>query len=114
LGNLLLAAHRVDRNQAVFDFEHFQQFRDRRDFIAFFIHDDLSETDVIGRRPGADHMDRRFAARFVETPTQCFAVDRDELTGGDFMKRRDPTEQTRLEFRRLDRGKYCSIMTAPC
>ncbi len=23
------------------------------------------------------------------------------------MKRRDPTEQTRLEFRRLDRGKYC-------
>ncbi len=57
---------------------------------------------MVGRGPGADHVNRRLAAGRVEAAAQRLAVDGDDLPAGDFVQRRDPTQQTLLELRRLD------------
>jgi len=39
----------------------------------------------------------------VEAAAESLTVDGDDLTIGDFLERRDPTEKARLKFRRFDR-----------
>ena len=65
----------------------------------------LTEAHMIGGRPGADHMNRRFAAGGVEAAPQRFTVDRDDLPVGNLLQRSDPTEQTLLKFSRLQRAQ---------
>jgi hypothetical protein len=100
--DLRLAGHRVDRDHRAGDFQHLQQFRDGRDFVALGVDDDLSEADVIGRCPGADHRNGRLALRGVVTAAQRLAVDGDHLTGRDLVQRRNPIEQALLKLGRLD------------
>ncbi len=98
-----LTAHRVDGDQTAGNLQHLQQFWDGCDLVALRVHDHLAQADVIGRRPGADHVNRRFAAGGVEAAAKRFAIDGNNLSLGDFMQRRDPTQETLLELRRFDR-----------
>ena len=65
--NLGLTTHRVDGDERTCDFQHLQQFGNRRDLVTLGVHDDLSQTNMIGGRPGADHMDRRLTRCSVKT-----------------------------------------------
>ena len=80
-------------------------FGNGRDLIALGVDDDLSQADVIGGRPGADHVNGRLAVGRVEAAAERLAVDGDHLPIGDFVQGRDPTQQTLLELRRLDGGE---------
>jgi hypothetical protein len=53
--------------------------------ITLRIDDHLPQTNVIGRRPSADHVNRGFIATRVETPPQRLPVNRHDLPIGNVM-----------------------------
>src|SRR5271169_1965646 len=103
--DLGLTTHRVDGDHRTRQFEHFQQLGNGRDLVAFGVDDDLSQANVIRGRPGAHHVNGRLAVSHVEAAAERPPVDGDYLPIGDFVQGRDPTQQTLLELRRLDRGE---------
>ncbi len=105
LRDLGLATHRVDSHQTARDFQDFQQLGNGRDLVALRIHHHLPQGDVIGRGPGADHVNGRLAVGGVETASQGLAVDGHDLAGRDFVQCGDPTQQARLELGGLDRAE---------
>ena len=52
LGDLLLAAHRIDRDQCPGDLQQLQQFRNRRDLVGFLLDHDLTQRQLVLRGPG--------------------------------------------------------------
>ena len=103
LRDFRLAAHGVDGHQRARDFEDFEELGDRRDLVTLRIDDHLTQADVVGSRPGADHVNGRLAAGGVKAAAKGLAVDGHDLACGDFVQVRNPTEQTRLELGWLDR-----------
>ena len=106
LSDLNLTAHRINCHQRAFDFQHLQQFRDRRDLVALLIDHDLTQRNVICTGPRADHMDGRFTARAIVTSSQSLAVDGDDLAITDFMQSRNPAQQALLELGRPNRCQH--------
>ena len=105
LGDLRLAAHRVDGHQGPGNVDDFQQFRDRCDLVALGVGDDLTKANGVRCGPGTDHVNRRLAAGGVVTAAERLAVDGDHLPAANLVQRGDPTEQTLLELRRIDGGE---------
>ena len=62
-----------------------------------------SLTDLVGRRPHADHLDGRLAVGPVTAAAQSFAVNGDDLSTAYLLQRRDPTQQTLFKLRRFER-----------
>ena len=105
LGDSRLAAHGINGHDRSLESQHFQQFRDGRDFVALRVGDNLAKADRVRRGPGTDHVNRRFATCLVEAASQSLSVDCDHLTTGHLVKGRDPTQQATLKLRGLDRSK---------
>ena len=64
LGDVALAAHRVDGDDGALDRHHVEQLRDGDDLVGFLRHLDLPEHEALARREGGDHVDGRLAALF--------------------------------------------------
>ena len=62
LGDVALAAHRVDGHDGTLDRHHVEQRRDGDDFVRLFRHLDLPEREPLARCEGRSHVDRRFRA----------------------------------------------------
>jgi hypothetical protein len=60
---------------------------------------------MIGRGPSTDHVNRRFATGLVIAVSQGFAVNGDDLSVRDFLKGRDPTQESRFEFNGTNGGQ---------
>ncbi len=105
LGDLRLAAHRVDGHQGPGNVDDFQQFRDRCDLVALGVGDDLTKANGVRCGPGTDHVNRRLTAGGVVTAAERLAVDGDHLPAANLVQRGDPTEQTLLELRQIDGGE---------
>ena len=73
--------------------------------LLFCVDDDLSQADLIGRGPGADHVNGRLAAGGVEAAAERLAVDGHDLPVRDLVQRGDPTEQARFKLGGLDRAQ---------
>ena len=58
LGNLGLAPHRVERNEAVFQVQLVQQKRNGGDLVGLWLHTLLSQRESLLTRPGTDQMQR--------------------------------------------------------
>ena len=91
----------VDRHQTAGKLQDFQQFGNCRDLSALLVHDDLAQTDVIGGRPGADHVNGCLAAGRVEAAAERLAVDGDDLPARGLVQGGDPAQQALLELGRL-------------
>ena len=87
-----LATHRVNRDQSTRNLNQFKQFGDRRNLITLGIDDDLTETDMIGGSPRADHVNRRFTTGFVVAATERLTIDRNDLSVTDLLERSDPMQ----------------------
>lgn len=81
VGDLALGAHGVDGDDGTLEVEHFQQFGDGGDLVAFVADEALGEGDAPGAGPGAHGMNVAFAT--VTATTQRFAVDGDLFVGED-------------------------------
>src|SRR5579883_2390356 len=80
-GDLALAAHRVDCDNAASDGQYAQEFRDSGDLVGFVVDLDLGQDETIGARPRRDHMDRGFPVGTVAGTAHRFAIDGDDLGG---------------------------------
>ena len=61
LGDVALAAHRVDGHDGALDRHHVEQLGDGDDLVRLLRHLDLAEHEALARREGRDHVDRRLA-----------------------------------------------------
>ena len=60
LGNLPLAAHSVDSDDAAMQVQHLQQLGNGGDLVGFLVSLDLAHGQALLRRPGADHVNGSF------------------------------------------------------
>lgn len=84
----LCAASRADGSGAdaalilaeghVAEVQHLQESRNRSDFVAFRVGDQLPQDQVVGLTPGADPGNGGLAIRLVETAAERLAVDGDQ------------------------------------
>jgi hypothetical protein len=74
-GDRLLAAHGIQRHDAILQGQHLEQHRDRGDLVRFAIDLGLAEHQAL--LTGADPVQRPL--RPAEGPAQGFAIDRDDL-----------------------------------
>src|SRR5208337_3703864 len=58
-GDVLLAAHGIDRHDGSLEIQKLEQLRNRRDFIGFRLGCHLAQGQVVLHRPSADHVQRR-------------------------------------------------------
>jgi len=100
LDDLLLAAHRVDRDRRAGQLDLPQELRDGRDLIALGVGGDLPQRDPLLGGPGADDVQGAEALRPVVRPATGLAVDGDqtcESVGVGQDRIADPGLETALE-----------------
>jgi hypothetical protein len=102
LGDLGLAAHGVDSHHRPGHFQQIEQLGDGSDLVALLRDGHLAQADLVGRRPGADQMEGRFAGRLVEALSQGLAIDGDHLADGDLVQFADPGHQAAIELLGLE------------
>ena len=78
-GDLGLAAHRVNGDDAARQFERAQQFGNGRNLVALLLDFDLAKHQPVFACPGADHVDGFLAFGPVMAAAQRLAVDGDDL-----------------------------------
>ena len=105
LGNLPLAAHRIDRDDAAGDCQSVQEFGNRSDLIRLVVDLDLGQNEAIGARPSRDHMDGGFAVGPIVGATHRLTVDGDDLGGEDLGCRLHPSNEARLELLGVESGE---------
>jgi len=76
-GDILLASHDINGDDAAFEFEGAKRFGDGGNLVGFFIHFDLAQHQSIFRCPGADDVGNGIS--LVEGAAQGFAVDGDRV-----------------------------------
>ena len=77
--DFFLASHSIDRNNATFDFQNCQQFRNGRDLVGFVVHLHLAKHSTAVGCLGADHVNRGLIRRFIERATKAPAVNCNDL-----------------------------------
>ena len=65
----------VEREEAALQTERLDQFRRRRDFVAFLVNHQMAEYDLIGLAQRRQHMRGLSVAKGVETAAQGLAVN---------------------------------------
>ena len=75
LGDLALAAHRIDGHDRPLDRQHVQQFGDGDDFVGLCRDLDLPQDKALACRKGRDHVDRRVAAGLSAGPPRRLTID---------------------------------------
>ncbi len=103
LGDLLLAAGRVDGDHRPVHVQQLQQFGDGRDLVALGVGGQLPQDHVIGLAPGADHVDGRLAVGRVQAAADRLAVDGDQPAGRGGGQVGDPLHEALLEGHRVQR-----------
>ena len=106
LGDVALAAHRVDGHDGAFDGHHVEQLGDGDDLVGLLRHLDLAEHEPLTRREGGDHVDRRLAALLLAGAARGLAVDGDHLALARAGQRGDPGDEAALERLGVERGEY--------
>ena len=81
LDDLLLAAHRVDRDERAGQVDLLQELRDGRDLVGLGVGGDLAQRDPLLAGPGADDVQGAEALGPVVRPATGLAVDGDEASG---------------------------------
>ena len=81
LDDLLLAAHRVDRDERAGQLDLPQELRDGRDLVGLGVGGDLAQCDPLLAGPGADDVQWAEVLRPVVRPATGLAVDGDEPPG---------------------------------
>ena len=84
----------------------FQQFRDRRDFIALRVHLALPQHQMIRRGPRADHMNRLFPDGAVVAAPHRLAINRDHLASRHPEHPFNPVHEIPLERFGIDHPKH--------
>src|SRR3954447_23479982 len=102
LGGGLLAAHRVQRDDAALEPQGVGQLRDRRDLVRLAVDRALAERQPALARPGADQVQRPALVAAAAGPADGLAVDRDHLALGPDRQRLRPAAEAGLERVRVD------------
>ena len=98
--DLLLTAHGIRRDDAVFNVQHLQKRGDRRDLVGFLLHSILPQYQLLPIGPRAHHMD---GALFPATaPLEGFSVYADDLTLFLSTDRGHPLAETAFKLGRID------------
>ena len=105
LGDVALAADRVDGDDGALDRQEIEQLGDGDDLVRFVRHLDLAEHEALMRGEGRDHVDRRLAVPPIGRAPQGLAIDRKEPRVGDLLHRLHPAQQAFLERARVDTGQ---------
>jgi hypothetical protein len=92
LGNCTLTVERIRCHNRTLQRQHHQQLRHRGDLVGFGIPSDLRQHEALLAAPGADHVQRRFAAGVVERTVQYLSVDRDHALDALGEPRHEPLE----------------------
>ena len=99
LGDVALAADRVDGDDGALDRQQVEQLGDGDDLVRLVRHLDLAEHQALMRGKGRHHMDRRLGALLPAGAAQRLAVDGDHLLGRAG-QRRHPIDEAALELPR--------------
>src|SRR4051794_12776934 len=103
LGDALLAAHRVQRDDAAVEVQGAEQLGDGRDLVRLAVDRALAEHQPAPARPGADQVQRPALVAAAAGPADGLAVDRDHLALGPDRQRLRPAGEAGLERVRVDR-----------
>src|SRR4051795_9908177 len=95
-GDGALAGQGGERPDGGLEGQHVPQFWDGSNFVGLGLGRDLCQDKALIPSPGADHVQRRRAARSIEGPAQNLAVDRDDAWR-QFRKARHETLKTGAE-----------------
>jgi hypothetical protein len=96
-GDSALTAHGIDGDNASLQVQQRQNLRDGRDLIGLRLGGDLPKHHPVGRRPGADQMQRRQSLAARMRAAQRLPIDGDDLAWNDLTDRLDPVAKARLE-----------------
>ncbi|MDF3017050.1 MAG: hypothetical protein K0R44_2275, partial [Thermomicrobiales bacterium] len=99
-GDRLLAAHGIQRHDAVVQGQRFEQRRDRGDLVRLAIDLTLAEHQALLAGPGADQVQRPLG--LAEGAAQGFAIDRHDLAVEGLGKGLSPGGEAGLEGVRID------------
>ena len=102
LGDLLLAAHRVERHDAAFEPQDIEQLRDGRDLVRLAIDRALAERQPAAARPGADQVQRALTMAAAARPPHRLAVHRHHLAPDLAGQGPRPSREARLERVRIE------------
>ena len=105
LGDLLLAAHRIDGHGVAFEVEQFQQLRDGRDLVGLLVHRELAEEEPRFGGPGTDQVQGVGTRRAVVRAAQRLAVDGHLLADQLVPQLLQPALQAEEQGRRVEPGK---------
>src|SRR3954447_4001825 len=98
----LLAAHGIQRHDAVLQGERLEQRRDRGDLVRLAIDLTLAEHQALLAGPGANQVQRPLRSAAVKGAAQRLAVDRYDLAMEDLGKGLGPSAEADLEGIRVD------------
>ncbi len=104
LGDIALAAHRINGHDRPLDRQHVQQLGDSNDFVGFFRDLELAQHKALARGEGRNHVDRLFRPLLLIGAAQRLAVDGDDLRRC-LGQRRDPSGKAALERSRVEGGE---------
>ena len=104
LGDVALAADRVDGDDGALDRQQVEQLGDGDDLVRLVRHLDLAEHQALMRGKGRHHMDRRLGALLPAGAAQRLAVDGDHLLGRAG-QRRHPIDEAALELLGIEHRK---------
>lgn len=102
LGNVPLASHGIDRDDASLHVEQFQQLRNGGDLVAFFRGGRLPKTQAALRGKGGNHMQGRAFVHLVDRSTNRLAIDGNELFAHPFIHQPDPLNEPKTELFGID------------
>jgi hypothetical protein len=103
LGDVALAADRVDGDDGAFDRQQFEQLGDGDDLVRLVRHLDLTEHQALMRCERRDHVDRRLGVLLPAGAAQRLAVDGDDLPRRAG-QRRHPLHKAALELLGFEGG----------
>ena len=102
VGDCLLAAHGIQRHDAVLQGQRLEQRRDRGDLVRLAIDLTLAERQALLAGPGADQVQWPLGPAAVEGAAQGLAVDRHDLPVEGLGKGLGPGAEAGLEGVRID------------
>jgi hypothetical protein len=105
-GDRRLAAHRVQRDDRVLEVEQPQQDWDRRDLVRLRVDRRLGDDQIVGRRPGADQMERALPTPPIVRPPQRLAIHGDDLFARCADDGCDPGQEAAAQLLRVQSRKH--------
>src|SRR5215207_4606461 len=106
LGDCGLAAHGVQRHDAVLQCELVQQFRDRCDLVRRLVNTTLAQHEALLARPGAHQVQGGSLPAAIERAPERLAIDGDHLALKAVHERADPGREPALEGIGIDEHEH--------